>query len=268
MKTRTPTQVASHAQKYFLRRSNLNKRRRRSSLFDMTPDTVSSLSEESLLEEPGLEGADVCPGVHELTLGQNMTVNGEASMFSRHAYPAGGVSVSLTSLPLSCTQMDVSDVTEEANEREETKDFEGHEMNEVEEEAFLQPSAGLSMMESVPEGNGESGGESDHSSFPYPLFPMWPGHGLYSSLKQGSWCPDSKIVKPIPIIPTPPVRVDNAMKESQLSVSSIRPVMEPTPLSYKLLEEGSRHSAFHTMNSDTTSELDTQGSLSNAISVS
>ena len=43
VKTRTSTQVASHAQKYFLRRSNLNRRRRRSSLFDMTTDTVTSL---------------------------------------------------------------------------------------------------------------------------------------------------------------------------------------------------------------------------------
>ncbi|KAM3321132.1 transcription factor MYBS3 [Capsicum chacoense] len=33
--TRTPTQVASHAQKYFLRQSSINKKKRRSSLFDM-----------------------------------------------------------------------------------------------------------------------------------------------------------------------------------------------------------------------------------------
>ncbi|MCH83815.1 transcription factor MYB1R1, partial [Trifolium medium] len=33
--TRTPTQVASHAQKYFIRLATLNKKKRRSSLFDM-----------------------------------------------------------------------------------------------------------------------------------------------------------------------------------------------------------------------------------------
>lgn len=46
VKTRTPTQVASHAQKYFLRRSNLNRRRRRSSLFDITTDTVKAFPME------------------------------------------------------------------------------------------------------------------------------------------------------------------------------------------------------------------------------
>uniref|UniRef100_A0A1D1Z542 Transcription factor MYB1R1 n=1 Tax=Anthurium amnicola TaxID=1678845 RepID=A0A1D1Z542_9ARAE len=36
--SRTPTQVASHAQKYFIRQCNSSRRKRRSSLFDMTPD--------------------------------------------------------------------------------------------------------------------------------------------------------------------------------------------------------------------------------------
>lgn len=39
--TRTPTQVASHAQKYFLRLATLSKKKRRSSLFDMVHLSLS-----------------------------------------------------------------------------------------------------------------------------------------------------------------------------------------------------------------------------------
>lgn len=42
MVTRTPTQVASHAQTYFLCRDNLHRRHRRSSLFDITTDSVAA----------------------------------------------------------------------------------------------------------------------------------------------------------------------------------------------------------------------------------
>jgi len=38
VQSRTPTQVASHAQKYFIRQNNLNKRKRRSSLFDIVSE--------------------------------------------------------------------------------------------------------------------------------------------------------------------------------------------------------------------------------------
>lgn len=39
--SRTPTQVASHAQKYFIRQSNVSRRKRRSSLFDIVADDAS-----------------------------------------------------------------------------------------------------------------------------------------------------------------------------------------------------------------------------------
>lgn len=38
--SRTPTQVASHAQKYFIRQCSATRRKRRSSLFDMAPDSA------------------------------------------------------------------------------------------------------------------------------------------------------------------------------------------------------------------------------------
>ncbi|BDA47608.1 probable transcription factor MYBS2 at N-terminal half [Coccomyxa sp. Obi] len=50
VQTRTPTQVASHAQKYFIRQLNLHNRKRRSSLFDMAPESdpgPSGLSQET-----------------------------------------------------------------------------------------------------------------------------------------------------------------------------------------------------------------------------
>ena len=41
VQSRTPTQVASHAQKYFIRQTNANKRKRRASLFDIGREEVS-----------------------------------------------------------------------------------------------------------------------------------------------------------------------------------------------------------------------------------
>nr|CAB3475917.1 unnamed protein product [Digitaria exilis] len=53
--TRTPTQVASHAQKYFLRQSSLTQKKRRSSLFDVfqveNAETSTSASERSRLKD-------------------------------------------------------------------------------------------------------------------------------------------------------------------------------------------------------------------------
>ncbi|KAK8520814.1 hypothetical protein V6N13_076950 [Hibiscus sabdariffa] len=45
--SRTPTQVASHAQKYFIRQSNVSRRKRRSSLFDIVADQSGDAPMES-----------------------------------------------------------------------------------------------------------------------------------------------------------------------------------------------------------------------------
>ncbi|KAL9440337.1 hypothetical protein AB3S75_019071 [Citrus x aurantiifolia] len=57
--TRTPTQVASHAQKYFLRQKNLYKRKRRPSLFDMGRDKFSNKVLHTCCSKPG-EPSNFC----------------------------------------------------------------------------------------------------------------------------------------------------------------------------------------------------------------
>ncbi|KAL2632309.1 hypothetical protein R1flu_016995 [Riccia fluitans] len=64
VQSRTPTQVASHAQKYFIRQSNLNKRKRRSSLFDI----VSESGPRPIVEEPLSKSPDVPAPIHQLSL--------------------------------------------------------------------------------------------------------------------------------------------------------------------------------------------------------
>ena len=49
--SRTPTQVASHAQKYFIRQSNVSRRKRRSSLFDIVADEVCTLIYQNAYHE-------------------------------------------------------------------------------------------------------------------------------------------------------------------------------------------------------------------------
>ncbi|CAM6044222.1 unnamed protein product [Sphagnum compactum] len=68
VQTRTPTQVASHAQKYFIRQSNLNKRKRRSSLFDIVSETgLSPMREEPIPNA----SSDMSTPLHQLSLGSS-----------------------------------------------------------------------------------------------------------------------------------------------------------------------------------------------------
>ncbi|KAI9124342.1 hypothetical protein K1719_004264 [Acacia pycnantha] len=72
--TRTPTQVASHAQKYFLRLASLHKKKRRSSLFDM----VGS-SSEGRRNHPNMAGDSSGETDLPLLVRNNMEANKKSS---------------------------------------------------------------------------------------------------------------------------------------------------------------------------------------------
>ncbi|CAA6673692.1 unnamed protein product [Spirodela intermedia] len=78
--SRTPHQVASHAQKYFIRQSNSSRRKRRSSLFDMIPDEVKP---PSLFPSP-------LPSPHFLSFAPALTH--QQSHGGRRRSPAAGCS--------------------------------------------------------------------------------------------------------------------------------------------------------------------------------
>ncbi|XP_076957516.1 transcription factor MYB1R1-like [Bidens hawaiensis] len=90
VKTRTPTQVASHAQKYFLRRTNLNRRRRRSSLFDITTDSVAVM--------PPIEEQEVVPQPSMVSSEQISSANGGSKP---NPNPSPVLDLNLNRLPVS-----------------------------------------------------------------------------------------------------------------------------------------------------------------------
>ncbi|KAH7306825.1 hypothetical protein KP509_22G032800 [Ceratopteris richardii] len=268
VKTRTPTQVASHAQKYFLRQNNSTKRRRRSSLFDITPNAVSSLVEETVLEEEhGCEDVDVCP---ELSLGQSIP-HGNSRIFnttllSHQAYSINRFSSAMSQTPLTSAAMTIPETNETCDEAQ-FSDLDVDERQDiVEQENIAVVTPDVDAMECGPE-------TQDNLERPIPgfyQFPpvyLWPGQGFYGVPNSGFWGRGTNIVKPTPILPKPLNDSSDAKDSRDLQMNVARPVMEPTPLSYKLMEEGSRQSAFHSMSQSSNQEIDGQGSMTSAISV-
>eukprot|EP01018_Ginkgo_biloba_P002717 Gb_15334 [translate_table: standard] len=246
VKTRTPTQVASHAQKYFLRRSNLNRRRRRSSLFDITTDTFLSLPvEEDIVAESG----NPSTLTNELNQNLNFTTPELSATSHKFGIPITAFPVPLT--PVVLTGLPVG----KSHEVEKQGEFTAMECSEnpdgfipvcTSEAATDAPVGPLSPMD-----------------MPF-HFAMW-NQALHCQPVEISTSSGSKLVKPIPIIPTAPLRIiESTIEKTDLSHN---PVMEPSPLSLKLSEQPSRHSAFQSMTSLSKHELDTQGNISNAISV-
>jgi hypothetical protein len=168
----------------------------------------------------------------------------DASVFSGGVYSMGGFPPRI----LSTVPMTVSE--EQAHETAESNDLDSSPMEEVAENGMTRS---LDVMESVPEMSDDTERGVEQPAVQFSFFPVWPMmQGVYNTTtttasNEDMWAA-SKLVKPTPIAPRPPARMDDVEKLSEMSLggSSHRPMMEPTPLSYKLLEERPRNSAFHT----------------------
>ncbi|CAI9114211.1 OLC1v1014875C1 [Oldenlandia corymbosa var. corymbosa] len=206
--SRTPTQVASHAQKYFIRQTNATRRKRRSSLFDMVPETASealSLAEEQFLLPPQV----VDSSKEQFTTSDQQAVDddGEKSM------PSLDLSLKPDFEPMETTP---SEVVEEIKES----------VTSLPEIPPVAPSFFPALI-------------------PIP-FALWPPNIAPLEEEKSSQASHHQILRPIPVLPKEPVNVDALVGMSQLSlVENGSAATESTRLSLKLTSEPSRQSAFH-----------------------
>jgi len=123
VQSRTPTQVASHAQKYFIRQNNMNKRKRRSSLFDIVneaPEEPAKAGGRVDGVAGGAGGASAIPGGLSMAFashlgGYNPTGVAPPATFSAHgANPPGVAAASATRGDKSASTSDIGTAGEAA----------------------------------------------------------------------------------------------------------------------------------------------------------
>ena len=123
VQSRTPTQVASHAQKYFIRQNNMNKRKRRSSLFDIVneaPEEPAKAGGRVDGVAGGAGGASGIPGGLSMAFashlgGYNPTGVAPPATFSAHgANPPGVAAASATRGDKSASTSDIGTAGEAA----------------------------------------------------------------------------------------------------------------------------------------------------------
>ncbi|KAF5739178.1 transcription factor MYB1R1-like [Tripterygium wilfordii] len=214
--SRTPTQVASHAQKYFIRHTNATRRKRRSSLFDMVPDVATDLlslaEDQAFLPSPQGRGDD---NLDALLPSLNLSLNTEYE-------------------PMEATPAET--------------------IKEEPEESLMGSNQGKPTVPSTSDNIPVVPGASEFTTFvpgffpayvpvAYPFWPLTVGpHEDGTGTSQSN----HQVLKPIPKLPKEPVNVEELVGMSQLSLGETgRGQREPSPLSLKLMAESSRQSAFH-----------------------
>ncbi|KAJ6947440.1 transcription factor MYBS3-like isoform X1 [Populus alba x Populus x berolinensis] len=210
--SRTPTQVASHAQKFFIRQSNATRRKRRSSLFDMVPEMATDpqpVPEEQELPSSQAGDADNVDALPSLNL----------------------------SLKPEFEPMD-TESQELVKEREKTvMGFSEFKPSVPSSSEFVPIVSGTNEFTAVP------GFFPAYMPVPYPY---WAPNTTPFEEGKGAATSHHEVLKPVPSILKEPFNVDELVGMSHLSLGEIeRRHREPSPLSLKLIGEAPRQSAFH-----------------------
>ncbi|KAL3528690.1 hypothetical protein ACH5RR_008012 [Cinchona calisaya] len=205
--SRTPTQVASHAQKYFIRQSNASRRKRRSSLFDMVPEM--SLDPLALTEEQFARPPQVADSSKEQLAAHPPAVEDD----NEKSFPSLDLSLKSDFEPMQATP---SEAVEETKEKITSPP-------EI-------PSAFHSFLPAF---------------IPIP-YPLWPSNIAPQEETREAVTSHFKILKPIPVLPKEPVNVDELVGMTQLNLGDTTSgFAESSRLSLDLTGEPSRQSAFH-----------------------
>lgn len=286
--SRTPTQVASHAQKYFIRQSNVSRRKRRSSLFDIVAEEVSILVFHYLYGNLFLH-AYVHPQVrfktskrigHKLSLAfLSLFVNNmEPRCYPKFLFLQIAIFVTFFTFFNPCIISEYSFYSfsftlQSVDVPMGSRDFftVNEQQPETEVNDALQPPVVDEECESMDSTNSNNGDSAppkpeispSQSSYPmiypayfspfFPLsFPLWTtGFGADNSTKE-----THEVLKPMAVHSKSPINVDELVGMSKLSLGDSIGNTGPSSLSLKLLEgSSSRQSAFHANPASSTSRM-------------
>ncbi|KAG0567781.1 hypothetical protein M758_7G116200 [Ceratodon purpureus] len=285
VQTRTPTQVASHAQKYFIRQSNLNKRKRRSSLFDIVSESgVPSIAEESTSIAGEIHGTPL----HELSLGPSSMYSPGVGLYESTSMQGYGLSVrpfstpKHMSLPMALPLMSIGNSGAVTADQVTEVVGMGYNMDNASRSGIERSVMGMRFNRETPIRSGierpvgglsynienssrsdiarsgvsvphagpslSLGGSSTPSRMPY-SFNSWPGLSSQGFTRPGtSSSPNSNIVRPtakVAVVSASPVKMEEDSRDIAQLSLGLSPP-EPSQLTAKLLDPPSRHSsAFH-----------------------
>eukprot|EP00249_Psilotum_nudum_P019567 c27319_g1_i3 orf=475-1629(+) len=258
--TRTPTQVASHAQKYFLRQINMNKRKRRSSLFDIP---ANSLLYSTIARERLHKISDFCPPNPELCLDRGpshhtMSINRKLSSncVCKGCFPR---SAHVSEMPLG-THLALGSLHSVTDQNDGSG---GLELSEDDKNKM--PIA-ISSCTSISEASEVSAGTSNPEPF---ALQLWPGLGcqeMATSVPSSPGC-ICEFTDTTPTAMPDIAGIDESVEMFNLTLAIGPPCVDPCSLSINKLHESPTHSTFHTSPSIRKSRMNSNKNLSRTISV-